>query len=121
MRILIVDDEEPIHYAFRRILPEDATVVSALSGEEALAKLADGPPDLVIMDVKMAGMSGLATLQQIRERYPRLPIVIMTAYGTMQTAIEVMKLGAFEYLLKPFDIPRMQRVVGEALESARQA
>ncbi len=119
MRILIVDDEEQIHYAFRKILPEDATVVSALSGEEALAKLAEGPPDLVIMDVRMGGMTGLATLQKVRERYPRLPIVIMTAYGTMQTAIEAMKLGAFEYLLKPFDIPRMQRVVNEAIATAR--
>ncbi len=119
MKILIVDDEEQIHYAFRKILPEDATVVSALSGEEALAKLAEGPPDLMIMDVRMGGMTGLATLQKVRERYPRLPIVIMTAYGTMQTAIEAMKLGAFEYLLKPFDIPRMQRVITEALETAR--
>jgi DNA-binding NtrC family response regulator len=118
-RILIVDDEEQIHYAFRKILPDEATVLSALSGEEALAKLADGVPDLVIMDVRMAGLTGLATLQKMRERYPRLPIVIMTAYGTMQTAIEAMKLGAFEYLLKPFDIPRMQRVVTEALDSAR--
>jgi DNA-binding NtrC family response regulator len=120
MKILIVDDEEQIHYAFRKILPEDATVVSALSGEEALAKLAEGAPDLVIMDVRMGGMTGLATLQKMRDRYPRLPIVIMTAYGGMQTAIEAMKLGAFEYLIKPFDIPRMQRVIGEALESARQ-
>ncbi|HEX7126952.1 MAG TPA: sigma-54 dependent transcriptional regulator [Thermodesulfobacteriota bacterium] len=119
MKILIVDDEEQIHYAFRKILPEGTTVVSALSGEEALAKLADGPPDLVIMDVRMGGMTGLATLQTMRERYPRLPIVIMTAYGTMQTAIEAMKLGAFEYLLKPFDIPRMQRVIDEALATAR--
>jgi DNA-binding NtrC family response regulator len=121
MKILIVDDEEQIHYAFRKILPEGVEVVSALSGEEALAKLADGPPDLMIMDVKMAGLSGLATLQKVHERHPRLPVIIMTAYGTMQTAIEAMKLGAFEYLLKPFDIPRMQQVIAQALDSARQA
>ncbi|HWP34040.1 MAG TPA: sigma-54 dependent transcriptional regulator, partial [Thermodesulfobacteriota bacterium] len=121
MKILIVDDEEPIHYAFRKILPEGAEVISALSGEEALARLAETQPDLAIMDVRMGGQSGLATLQEIRRRYPRLPVVIMTAYGTMQTAIEAMKLGAFEYLLKPFDIPRMQRVIAQALDSARQS
>ena len=114
-RILIVDDEPNVHYSFRKILPQDCEVLSALTGEEALRRVQDGDPDLAIMDVRMPGMGGLNALEKIREIDPRLPVIIMTAYGSMQTAIEAMKSGAYEYVLKPFDIPQMQELVEKAL------
>ena len=114
-RILIVDDEPNVHYSFRRILPQDCEVISALDGEEAIRKVRNENPDLVIMDIRMPRMGGLRALTEIRETDPRLPVIIMTAYGSMQTAIEAMKSGAYEYVLKPFDIPEMQELVGKAL------
>jgi two-component system nitrogen regulation response regulator GlnG len=72
------------------------------------------------MDIRMAGLSGLETLRRLREADARVPVIMMTAYGTTQTAIEAMKLGAFDYLLKPFEIPKLKDIVAGALAAARQ-
>jgi DNA-binding NtrC family response regulator len=71
------------------------------------------------MDVRMGGLSGLETLRRLRQTDPRLLVILMTAYGTTQTAIEAMKLGAYDYLLKPFDVPRLKEIVFNALKAAR--
>src|SRR4029453_13208465 len=76
-------------------------------------------PDLVIMDVRMGGITGLETLRRLRQSDARLPVIMMTAYGTTQTAIEAMKLGAYDYLLKPFDVPKLKQIVQGALKAAR--
>ena len=76
-------------------------------------------PDLVLSDIRMAGLNGLETLRRIRQLDPQLPVILMTAYGTTQTAIEAMKLGAYDYLLKPFDVPRLKQLVANALKAAR--
>src|ERR1035441_8674076 len=73
----------------------------------------------VLMDVRMTGMTGLETLRRIRAADPKLLVILMTAYGTTQTAIEAMKLGAYDYLLKPFHIPRLKEVIANALKAAR--
>jgi two-component system nitrogen regulation response regulator GlnG len=70
------------------------------------------------MDVRMAGMNGLETLRRLRESDSKLPVIMMTAYGTTQTAIEAMKLGAYDYLLKPFDVPKLKQIIGDALKAA---
>ncbi|MCC7373701.1 MAG: sigma-54-dependent Fis family transcriptional regulator [Verrucomicrobiales bacterium] len=120
-KLLIIDDEVDIQRSFRRLLEgQDIEVHTASSGEEALDRLPGLAPDLVIMDVRMGGMSGLETLRRIREADARLPVIMMTAYGTTQTAIEAMKLGAFDYLLKPFDIPKLKELISGALRAARQ-
>jgi nitrogen regulation protein NR(I) len=120
-KLLIIDDEVDIQRSFRRLLEgQDIEVHTAGSGEEALVILPRLSPDLVIMDVRMGGMSGLETLRRIREADARLPVIMMTAYGTTQTAIEAMKLGAFDYLLKPFDIPKLKELIAGALRAARQ-
>jgi two-component system nitrogen regulation response regulator GlnG len=76
-------------------------------------------PDLVIMDIRMGGLGGLETLRRIRQEESRQLVILMTAYGTTQTAIEAMKLGAYDYLLKPFDVPKLKELVGNALKAAR--
>ncbi|HOX04498.1 MAG TPA: sigma-54 dependent transcriptional regulator [Candidatus Paceibacterota bacterium] len=119
-RLLLIDDEADVRYSFGRILDSpDIELAAAESGEEGLRLLPQFKPDVVIMDIRMGGMSGLETLRQIRQADPKLPVIMMTAYGTTQTAIEAMKLGAYDYLLKPFDVPRLQEIVRAALKAAR--
>ena len=88
-------------------------------GEEGLKVIPKFKPDLVLMDVRMGGMNGLETLRRIRAANPKLLVILMTAYGTTQTAIEAMKLGAYDYLLKPFDVPKLKEIVANALKAAR--
>jgi len=119
-KILLIDDEADVQYSFKRIFNSpEVQITTASSGEEGLLSLRAQKPDLVIMDVRMAGLSGLETLRKIRELDTKLPVLIMTAYGTTQTAIEAMKLGAYDYLLKPFDVPKLKSIVFDALKAAR--
>jgi two-component system nitrogen regulation response regulator GlnG len=119
-RILLIDDEADVQYSFQRIFDSpDIELTTATSGEEALKIAPKFKPDLVIMDIRMGGISGLETLRRLRDTNGKLPVIMMTAYGTTQTAIEAMKLGAFDYLLKPFDVPKLQQIVTEALKAAR--
>ena len=106
--ILIVDDDKSIRYSLKRMFEERSIeAATAGSGEEALKRLKEKLPDLIVMDVKMPGMSGLEVLREMRKLHPKLLVIIITAHGTTETAIEAMKLGAYDYVLKPFDIPRM--------------
>ena len=119
-KLLLIDDEADVQYSFRRIF--DASEIelhTASSGEEGLRLIPKVKPDLVLSDIRMAGLNGLETLRRIRQLDPQLPVILMTAYGTTQTAIEAMKLGAYDYLLKPFDVPRLKRLVADALKAAR--
>ncbi|WCJ59504.1 sigma-54 dependent transcriptional regulator [Fontisphaera persica] len=119
-RLLLIDDEADVQYSFRRLFEgPEIEVATASSGEEGLRLIPRIKPDLVLMDVRMAGMSGLETLRRLRQTDARLPVIIMTAYGTTQTAIEAMKLGAYDYLLKPFDVPKLKEVVAAALRASQ--
>ncbi len=119
-KLLLIDDEEDVQYSFRRIFASaELEVATVSSGEEGLRVIPTFKPDLVMMDIRMAGMSGLETLRRIRQSDPKLLVILMTAYGTSQSVIEAMKLGAYDYLLKPFDIPKLQQVVGNGLKAAR--
>jgi len=121
-KLLLIDDEADVQYSFRRIFASpDLQLFTASSGEEGVRAIERVKPDLVISDIRMAGINGLETLRRIRQLDPRLPVILMTAYGTTQTAIEAMKLGAYDYLLKPFDVPRLKELVAKALHSAREA
>src|SRR5262245_21596601 len=108
-KLLIIDDEADVLYSFRRIFDSPELVIgTASSGEEVLRLIPRFKPDLVLMDIRMgAGANGLETLRRLRQMDARLPVIMMTAYGTTQTAIEAMKLGAYDYLLKPPDVPRL--------------
>ena len=119
-KLLLIDDEADMQYSFRRIFASpEVELTTASSGEEGLKIIPKLKPDLVIMDVRMGGMSGLETLRRIRQIDARLPVIIMTAYGTTQTAIEAMKLGAYDYQLKPFDVPKLKQLVFAALKASR--
>lgn len=115
-KILIADDEPSVRYSFKKLLKEDHhDVLEAANGVDALRMVTKGLPDLVVMDIEMPGMTGLEAIRRIKEVNPGLPVIIMTAYGTTERVIEAMKLGAYDYLEKPFDIDRMQTIIREAL------
>ncbi len=109
-----------MRYSLNRMLESQSFLVSlAKNGVEALELFDQERPDLVIMDIRMPGQSGLEVLKEIKERDPKALVILMTAFGTTETAIEAMKFGAFDYILKPFDIPQMRGLVGRALEVSR--
>src|SRR5260221_7866796 len=119
-KLLLIDDETDVQYSFKRIFDSpEIELTTASSGEEALRLIPKVKPDLVIMDVRMGGMNGLETLRRIRQMDSKLLVILMTAYGTTQTAIEAMKLGAYDYLLKPFDVQKLKELVNNALKAAR--
>src|ERR1043166_8392521 len=119
-KLLLIDDEVDVQYSFQRIFDSpEIELATASSGEEGLKLIPKFKPDLVIMDVRMGGITGLETLRRIRQMDSRLLVILMTAYGTAQTAIEAMKLGAYDYLLKPFDVPRLREIIANALKAAR--
>ena len=118
--ILVVDDESNVLTSFQKMLSKDSHMVrTASSGEEALRLLSSESPDLILMDIRMAGLSGLETFRRAKLLVPRTPVLIMTAHGTSETAIEAMKLGAFDYLLKPFDIPALKTAIASGLAAGR--
>jgi nitrogen regulation protein NR(I) len=118
--ILIVDDDAQLRHSFQKLLTgEGHAVRTAATGETGLELVRDSLPDLVITDVRLPGMDGLQTFQAIHAIEPKLPVIIMTAYGTTDTAIEATKLGAFDYVLKPFDVPEMLTLIDKALEVGR--
>ena len=119
--ILIVDDDEGLVHFLSRILSKQGCAVSqTMDGEAALARIRKEAFDLILMDYKMPGLNGLETLRKIRRANDRTPVIIMTAYGTTDTAIAAMKLGAYDYLLKPFETEELKRIVADALEVNRR-
>jgi len=113
--ILIVDDDKSIRYSLKRMMEEKYSILTAQNGEEALDRVKENSPDLIIMDIKMPGRNGIDVLKEIKSIDPKSLVIIMTAYGTTDTAIEAMKYGAFDYILKPFPIPQMNGLVEKAL------
>ena len=119
-KLLLIDDQEDVRYSLQRIFDSpDIELAAASSGEEGLKVIPKFKPDLVLMDVRMGGINGLETLRKIRAGNPKLLVILMTAYGTTQTAIEAMKLGAYDYLLKPFDAVKIKDLIANALKAAR--
>ena len=113
--LLIVDDDKSIRYSLKRMMEEKYSILTVQNGEEALDRVRENSPDLILMDIKMPGRSGIDVLKEIKSMDPKSLVIIMTAYGTTETAIEAMKYGAFDYILKPFPIPQMKGLVEKAL------
>jgi len=120
-KILLVDDEEAFVTALaKRLSIRDIVVVSAFTGEEGLAKLDQEPDvDVVLLDVKMPGMDGIAALREIKKAHPIVEVIMLTGHGTVESAIGGMKLGAFDYLMKPCDLDELVVKVEEAKAKRR--
>ena len=118
--LLIVDDEPNVLHALRKRLESDSLrVTTAETASRGIERVEAERPDALILDVRLPDMSGLDAFDRIRRIDPRLPVVIMTAYSTADTAIEAMKRGAFDYLIKPMDIHQLRATVDSAVELSR--
>ncbi len=116
-RILVVDDEESHRLMLRAVLRDEGyEVAEAADGVEALRAVEQEPFDLVLMDIRMTSMGGIEALREIRRVSPLLPVIIMTAYASVKTAVEALKAGAFDYLTKPLDIDELKIIIAKGLE-----
>lgn len=119
-KILVVDDEPAITELLSRSLRDEGYRVFTMDrGEGAVATVREEKPEVVLLDIKMPGMDGIETLSQIREFNKESSIIILTAYGSMDTVIEAMKLGAYDYITKPFDLEKLKSLIKGALEAKR--
>jgi DNA-binding response OmpR family regulator len=119
--VLVVDDERGPRLALQLILQRQFRVLTAESGEEALEILRAEPVDAVTLDLKMPGLAGQNTLSLIRGIDPTLPVVIITGYGSYESAVNALKLRAFDYVSKPFDSKRILMVIHHAVAERRRA
>ena len=116
-RVLIVDDEESVRWVLKKALEKDGLeTVLAKDAAEAFERLQDGNIAVVLMDIRMPGMSGLDALEKVRKEGRNVSVIIMTAQSTMQNAIEAMRRGAYDYITKPFDLDEVIILVRKALE-----
>ena len=118
-KILIVDDETTVRYAFRRTFGDEYEIVEAGNGQEAIKVLASERPEIILMDIRMPVMDGLTALKTIKKSHPNLPIILMTAFTDTATAMESMKEGAFDYVIKPFDNDEIREVLAKASSAVR--
>jgi len=120
-RLLVVDDDRAILTLIGTIaLAEGFDVATTTNGEDAMKRIRQRPVDLVLLDLRMPGVTGLDVLRSIREISPRVKVVLMTGYGTIDSAVEAVKLGAADYLTKPFDLPRLRQLLSAAREETEQ-
>ena len=119
-QLLVVDDERLIRWSLEQTLAKAGYEVSSAStGEVALAAVREDPPDLILLDLKLPDVDGLQVLRQIKELNPHLQVLIMTAYADVGTAVEAMKLGAYDYLPKPIDFENLAVTIRNALEASQ--
>ncbi len=116
MKILVVDDEEGARELFNTILTDEGYHVTlAVSGEDAVSRLKADSFDLIVTDIKMPGMDGLQLLQEIRKSGMRSDVIMVTAYGEVESYLKAMSLGAAEYINKPIRIKELKRIVHKVL------
>jgi len=118
--VLIVDDEEKIIESLEGILSDDGfEVLHAFNGYEALKKIETESPDIVLLDIWMPGMDGIETLKEIKKLYPTLPVIMITGHGSIESAVDATKSGAFDFLEKPLSIDRVIVTINNALNFRR--
>lgn len=119
LRVLLVDDEEEfVRTLAERLELRGVTVIVALDGSEAIDALEREDVDVVVLDVRMPGMSGLDVLRHIKGTKPHIPVILLTGHGDTRDGIEGMKLGAFDYLMKPLDIDTLMERLSEAVRAS---
>ncbi len=120
--LLIVDDEQSICWGLAKLAEQlGHTAATAVSAEQGLAAAGSTRPDVIMLDVRLPGMDGLAAMQHFQKAAPGVPIVVMTAYGELSTAVTAVRNGAFDYLAKPFDLAVAQRAIESALKHHARA
>jgi two-component system response regulator AtoC len=118
--ILVVDDETVLAGAIADYLGRYGHAVNVTSsGEEAFQYVEHGPPDIVLLDYRLPRMDGLEVLRKLKETHPKLEVIMLTAHGSREGAVQAMQLGAFDYLNKPVDLEDLQLVVTKALRALR--
>ncbi len=120
--VMLVDDEVPfVETMTKRLEKRDLQIISAHDGQEALEKLdKNRNTDVVILDVKMPGLDGIETLREIKKTYPVIEVIMLTGHATVETAIEGMRLGAYDYLMKPCELEQLMFKVEEATKKRRE-
>jgi DNA-binding NtrC family response regulator len=119
-QILLIEDEEPIRRVMVRILTEESSsyeITEAIDGKEGLSKLSKSSFDLVLCDIKMPKMDGIEVLQKTRDKEIFVPFIMLTGHGNVETAVEAMKLGAYDFIAKPPDLNRLLTAVRHAIEN----
>ena len=121
-KILLVDDEKPfVETLMKRLKKRDVEILAAYNGQEALERLAgDDSFEVIILDIKITVMDGMTALKEIKSRYPLVEVIMLTGHATVETGIEGMKKGAFDYLMKPCDMDQLIAKVQEAAERKRK-
>lgn len=118
--VLAIDDEQNVLYALEKGLrSEPFELRTAATAREALDQIAEAAPDVILCDIRLPDLSGLELFDRMQSNDHRIPIIFMTAHGTAETAIEAMKRGAFDYLLKPYDLGELKQTIQQALDSSR--
>lgn len=118
-KVLVVDDDRAVLHMVQKCLTGDAEVLMVRSAEEALAMISKTHPDVVLLDITLPGQSGLEVFQQIQTFDRRLPVVFITNDASSETTIEAMQLGAYDFVVKPLDLPQLRQLVAKALETRR--
>ena len=119
-KLLVIDDEPGIHFSISRVFASQSIqVLSAESAEDGLRLAASESPDVILLDIRLRNHSGLEVFHDLKRVDPRSLVVFITGYGTTDTAIEAMKLGAYDYLVKPLDADQLQQVVNQAVAISR--
>lgn len=116
--ILVIDDDDQLRISFCKLLREENySVIGAASGEAGIEIVKQNPLDLVVLDMRLPGINGIETFKRIKNIDSKLPVIIVTAFGTTDIAIEATKMGAYDYVLKPFDVPEMLNLITQAIEA----
>ena len=119
--VWIVDDDRSIRWVIEKALSREGIAFDSFaSAQEALDALSGGAPEVLVSDIRMPGRSGLELLQAVKERHPAVPVIVMTAYSDLDSAVAAFQGGAFEYLPKPFDIDQAVELIRRALEERRR-
>ena len=116
--ILVIDDDDQLRISFCKLLKEENySVIGAASGEAGIEIVKQNALDLIILDMRLPGINGMETFKRIKNIDSKLPVILVTAFGTTELAIEATKLGAYDYVLKPFDVPEMLNLIKQAIEA----
>jgi len=119
-KLLVIDDEESVRYSFRRVFQgDDVQVLTAATANEGRAAVDSDNPDVIVLDLQLPDQSGLDLFHEVHAQNPKRPVIFITAHGNTETAIEAMKGGAFDYLVKPVDLERLSQVLGRAFGAVR--